>query len=1050
MRRLSVYRVWLLVIMGAFGLSISLVPPAAAVDDQPEAAEPSSDSVDRIDFVKDVQPLLRQRCFSCHGAEESESGLRLDQQKRAFEGGDNGRMIVPGKPLESRLLRIVAGQDDEIGAMPPEGEGTPLSAGEIAILRAWIAQGAVWPIEADSADRTSHWSFQPIKRPPPPTVKDMTWGNSTIDAFIMKRLEAEGISPSPPAPRATLIRRLYFDLVGLPPAPEEVNAFLNDQRPDAYRQLVERVLASPHYGERWGRHWLDLARYADSDGYEKDRPRPHAWRYRNWVIDALNADMPFDRFSLLQLAGDMVPNASIEDRVASGFHRNTLHNTEGGTDKEEDRVKKTVDRTNTMGTIWLGLTVGCAQCHSHKYDPFTQREYYQLYSFFNSINEIDIDAPLPLELAKYERAKAAYDTAHRSLTEKVAAYIEHQLPTAQTAWEATSPQSTVVWRPVDSTSAVSKHGAELKKQDDLSLLAVGPNQVADVYTIQATVASAELVTGIRLEVLPHKSLVKNGPGRAENGNFVLTTFRLLALPGNADESQTPANVPLHAAKTDFAQKEWPIAAALNDNPDDGWAVSPQIGKRHVATFELQQPMQFEPGTQLSFVLDQKYTGNSHNLGRFRISITTAPSPHSLEGFPSNIADILALVPAERTVEQAKQVTIYFKTVDPKLAKLDAQVEKHAKQAPKKSGVKAQTVVQTSTARQANIHIRGDFLNKGEAVKSLPPSVLHPFRPRAELPDRLDLAEWLFARENPLMARVTVNRIWQRIFGQGIVETVDDFGTQSDPPSHPELLDWLASEFHRQQFSIKQLQRTIVLSNTYRQSSASRDDLLETDPENRLLARQMRRRVEAEVIRDVALDVGGLLVAKLGGPSVRPPQPTEYSGLTYANSAKWKVSQGGDAYRRGLYTFFQRTSPYPMLITFDSPDSTECCAERVLSNTPLQALTLWNDPAFFECAQGLGRRILAESAEFGADDAGLRRRAILAFQLCFARQPSEEELSDIVDLYRDQFRLLNEEPPAAKLVVGKTKLPVNASVNELAAWIIVGRTLMNLDEFITKE
>lgn len=1050
MARFSATRACLLAMAGVIGLYGWLASAAGAQEVKLPASARPADAVGKVDFVKDVQPLFRTRCFSCHGPEKSESGLRLDQKKLALDGGDTGRVFVPGRSSESRLLRIVAGQDDEVGVMPPEGEGTPLTADEIAVLRAWIDQGAVWPDGADAPDRSSHWSFQPIQRPTRPAVRDGAWVESAIDAFILARLEADGISPSPPAPRATLIRRLYIDLLGLPPTPAEVNAFLQDQRPNAYRQLVERVFASPHYGERWGRHWLDLARYADSDGYEKDRPRPHAWRYRNWVIEALNADIPFDRFSRLQLAGDMVTDASVEDRVASGFHRNTLHNTEGGTDQEEDRVKKTVDRTNTLGTIWLGMTVGCAQCHSHKYDPLTQREYYQLYSFFNSIDEVDIDAPLPLELADYEQAQAAYDVVHQPLTDRVAAYIKDQLPAAQAAWEATMPQSTAVWRPVDPISAVSQHGAELRKQDDLSLLATGTNQVGDVYTVQAVVAPGELVTGVRLEVLPDKSLVKNGPGRADNGNFVLTTFRLLAEPVDAADAQAAVNVPLHAAQADFAQTDWPIAAALNDNPEDGWAVSPEVGKRHVATFELKQPVQFTPGTRFTFVLDQNYTGNSHNLGRFRLSLTTARPPHSLEGFPSDVADLLAIAPGQRTAEQAGRVTTYFQTVDPELARLNAEVARHARQAPKKSDIKAQAIVQTSTARQANIHIRGDFLQKGEPVKPLSPSILHPVHPRGETPDRLDLADWLFEEDNPLMARVTVNRIWQRIFGIGIVETVDDFGLQGDPPSHPELLDWLASEFHRQQFSLKQIQRTIVLSNTYRQSSATRGDLLEVDPENRLLARQARRRVEAEVIRDMALEVSGLLVERLGGPSVRPPQPTEYSGLTYANSAKWAVSKGGDAYRRGIYTFFQRTSPYPMLMTFDSPDSTECCAERSLSNTPLQALTLWNDPAFFECAQGLGRRLLSESADVGDDDTGLRSRAALAIQLCLARQPGDEELQDVIELYRDQRTLLEADEAAAKSVVGKTKIPAGTSAGELAAWIIVGRTLMNLDEFITKE
>ncbi len=1015
------------------------------------SAGAAADEIQSIDFVKDVQPLLRTRCVSCHGPELSESGLRLDQKKRAFEGGDNGRIVVPGEPGKSRLLTIVSGDDDEIGLMPPDGEGTPLSAEEIGLLRTWIRQGANWPADAEPAAQVSHWAFQPVQRPSLPPVADPGWIESPIDAFVLAKLEDEGIAPSPPAPRATLIRRLFFDLLGLPPTPAQVDTYLNDQRPGAYRRLVERVLASPHYGERWGRHWLDLARYADSDGYEKDRPRPHAWRYRNWVINALNADMPYDRFSALQLAGDMVPDASIEDRVASGFHRNTLHNTEGGTDKEEDRVKKTVDRTNTMGTIWLGMTVGCAQCHSHKYDPLTQREYYQLYSFFNSIDEVDISAPLPLEQAQYEIAKAAYDEAHRPLTEKVNKYVQERLPQAQAAWEASSPQSSVVWRPLDPSNAVSRHGAELQKQDDLSLLAKGTNEVADVYTVDLLVESSQPLTGLRLEVLPDESLPKKGPGRADNGNFVLTSFRLLAAPAAAaDDQSKPVEIPLQTAQADFAQNDWPVAAAINDNAEDGWAVSPQIGKRHVATFELVEPLPATEATRLTVVLDQHYAGGSHNLGRFRLSYTTTPGPHTLEGFPSQIADLLAMDLAERTPEQAKQVTDYFRTIDPELATLQKAVANHARQAPKASTVRAQAVVQTATPRDTRIHIRGDFLNKGEPVETRPPSVLHELQPRAERIDRLDLAGWLFADENPLMARVTVNRIWQRLFGTGIVETVDDFGTQSDPPSHPQLLDWLAGEFHRQGFHLKQIQRTIVLSNTYRQSSATRPELADRDPENRLLARQSRRRVEAEVIRDMALHVSGLLVNTLGGPSVRPPQPTEYSGLTYANSAKWSVSKGGDAYRRGLYTFFQRTSPYPMLMTFDSPDSTACCAERSLSNTPLQALTLWNDPVFFECAQSFGRRILVETAGCRDDDGGLRERARRAVKLSLGREASDGELQDVVALYQDQHRLLLADPAAAKSLIGKTKVPTDATVTELAAWTIVGRTLMNLDEFITKE
>ncbi|MEO8496537.1 MAG: DUF1549 domain-containing protein, partial [Planctomycetota bacterium] len=409
----------------------------------------------QVDFAADIQPILRKTCYSCHGPQEQEAGLRLDLKARALEGGDNGKSIIPGDSANSRLITLVSGLDEDAGIMPPEGEGTPLTLEQIALLRAWIDQGASWPDNAGVGTTTSnHWSFQPIVHPPLPTPKDLAWVRNPIDAFILRRLEAEGIRPSDEASRETLMRRVYLDLLGLPPTPQELNSFLDDSRPDAYERLVERVLSSPHYGERWGRHWLDLARYADSDGYEKDLARPHAWRYRNWVIDAVNADLPYDQFSIEQIAGDMLPDATLEQRVASGFHRNTLHNTEGGADQEEDRVKKTVDRTNTVGAIWLGLTVGCAQCHSHKYDPLTQREYYQLYAFFNDINESDIDAPLPADQERVRLAKMAYDAEHAKLTAAVKDYETNQLGSAQVEWEKTALDKAVVWQAIEPIAVV--------------------------------------------------------------------------------------------------------------------------------------------------------------------------------------------------------------------------------------------------------------------------------------------------------------------------------------------------------------------------------------------------------------------------------------------------------------------------------------------------------------------------------------------------------------------------------------------------------------------
>jgi hypothetical protein len=991
-----------------------------------------------IDFVKQVQPMLRKHCYSCHGAEMQEGGLRLDNGRRAREGGDNGVVIVAKKPRESKLLTLVAGLDEELGLMPPEGEGAPLTAEQVGVLRAWIEQGAAWPAAADGKLASSHWSFQPIVRPPVPAVKNKTWALNPIDAFILRKLEAEGVAPSPAASREMLIRRLFLDVLGVAPSVKQLREFLNDKSPHAYERLVDRVLESPHYGERWGRHWLDLARYADSDGYEKDRPRPHAWRYRQWVIDALNADMPFDQFSIEQIAGDIGPDAALEMRVATGFHRNTLHNTEGGTDKEEDRVKKTVDRTNTIGSIWLGLTIGCAQCHSHKYDPISQREYYQFYSFFNNIDEVDISAPLPAEAAKYQKAKQAFDKAQAALDEQVEKYRRDLLPAAAAKWAATGGYQPTVWIALTASEVKSRHGATLTVQDDKSILATGENKLSDAYTIVADLPTSA-VSAIRLEVLTDKSLVKNGPGRANNGNFVLTTFTARILPAEGE----PIDLKFTTAAADFSQKEWEVGKAISGDGKDGWAVSPQIGKPHTAMFVVEKPVAAS-NARLEIVLDQNYfQAEPHNIGRFRLSVTPSGKP-DLQGVDQALAAALEVEETKRNEAQKKLINDFYAGRDPELLKLQKVAADHAKQAPKESGVKAQSVSERA-ARETRIHLRGDFLNKGDLVNINTPVVLPRIQPRDKRLDRLDFAQWLFSKEHPLTARVTVNRIWQRYFGVGLTARGDDFGSQGESPSHPELLDFVASEFRDGGWKLKSLHKLILTSATYRQSSAYRSELVDRDPNNRWLARQIRRRVEAEIVRDLALSVSGLLDPKVGGPSVRPPQPAEYSNLTYANSAKWAVSKGGDRYRRGLYTFFQRTSPYPMLMTFDSPDSNECTAQRSTSNTPLQALTLWNDPVFFECAQVLGRRILIEGPREGVSE-----RVDFAFQLALARSPSADESGFLAAVYDGQKKLAGADPEGAKRMIGERPLPTGADVVETAAWVMVGRVLINLDEFVTKE
>jgi len=1000
----------------------------------------------QIDFEKDVQPLFRRACYSCHSADEQEGGLRLDNRARAYDGGDAGKAILKGKSAESLLIQLVAGLNEDLGTMPPDGAGTPLSAEEVGILRAWIDQGAAWPDNADTKIVSNHWSFQPILIPELPAVKNKRWVKNDIDPFVLSQLESKGIMPSPQASRSVLIRRLYLDLLGLLPSPEETVEFLSDQRPDAYQHLVERVLKSPHYGERWGRHWLDLARYADSDGYEKDRARPHAWRYRHWVIDALNADMPFDQFSTFQIAGDMLATPSIDSRVASGFHRNTLHNTEGGTDQEEDRVKKTVDRTNTFGTIWLGLTVGCAQCHTHKYDPISHREYYALYGFFNNINEQDIDAPTAADQAAYETAKKTFDDAHAPLLAAVNAYRSEKLPAAFAQWETDAARDIYSWESVTPSYLESTKGAEMVADASAAVLVTGANEISDKYLVHFK--HTGVLSGIRLEVLPHDALVAKGPGRAENGNFVLTTLSVHIKPAGEGAETRP--VKISRAVADFSQNEWEITKAINDDVNDGWAVSPEFGKRHVAAFQFEAPVEVAETDEVVVTLDQHYENSSaHNIGHFRISKASFAGELALEGTDKAVVDALAVAAAERNDEQKKKLLEFYSAIDPELRKLNMAVSEHAKKAPSMPGTKAQSVVETNV-RPLNIHIRGNFLTKGDDVKTSGPEFLPVVSKRGDQLDRLDLAKWTFSEENPLTARVTVNRLWFRYFGRGLVETIDDFGSQGELPSHPLLLDYLANQFRQNGWSLKHIHRLIVNSATYQQQSAVRRELKEIDPQNTLLARQSRHRVEAEVIRDLALDASGLLSRKVGGPSVRPPQPTEYSTLTYANSAKWSESSGEDRYRRGLYTFFQRTSPYPMLMTFDAPDSNVCAAQRSLSNTPLQALTLWNDRVFMECARNLGAK-LAAANENTSGSADLQSHRIQqAFLTCLSRYATDDEAHSVDSFYKNQVELLSVNDEAVAAINSNLEVPVGVRAVDLAAWVATARVLLNLDEFITRE
>ena len=796
--------------------------------------------------------------------------------------------------------------------MPPEGDA--LKPAQIELLRRWIEQGG---------DFTEHWAYQPIENPPRPQLKNKDWVRNPIDEFVLARLEKLKIEPSPEAPKATLIKRLYYDLIGLPPTPDEVDAFVNDQAPDAYEALVDRILQSKHFGERWGRHWLDKARYADSDGYEKDRPRPNAWRYRDWVINAINEDMPFDQFTIEQLAGDLLPNANKNQLLATAFHRQTLTNTEGGTDKEQFRVEATFDRTETTAAIWMGLTMTCARCHSHKYDRISQTEYYQLYGFFNSANESNYSfADDDAVFEKYQKDKADHQTR---LAELKASFEKAKTEIQPMALEWEQAQRTLIaesqpikFHQVQVHSAQSESGAQLVEQTEGALLVIDNVPDTDKYTVIVRANESKL-TGLKLEVLTDDSLPNKGPGRAPNGNFVLSELK--AELSDTETFENPTPIKLVSAQADFAQSKFPPEAVLTPKKGSGWAVAPKIGQNHQMTLLTEKPIAIKNGQLLRITLDQSY-GGSHVIGKFRLSAITGFDP--LKGLPKAVTDALKIPKEKQTAKHQQAIVDHVASITPKTKKLAAELATLQKNAPKDPRIPVR--VMTRANRKTQLLHRGDFLQPKDEVelgildvtkKTLPISS----RDENQGLDRLDLARWLVHENHPLTSRVVVNHAWSHLFGTGIVKTLNDFGVRGERPTHPQLLDWLAYNFPRDMnWSRKELIRTIVTSATYRQSSNHRPDLISIDPTNQLLARQNRVRVEAEIVRDLYLANSGLISLKIGGPSVFPPLPPGVAELSYANSFRWKTSKGDNKYRRGMYTFFKRTAPHPNLIGFDCPDS----------------------------------------------------------------------------------------------------------------------------------
>lgn len=1012
-------------------------------------------AADAPDFSRDVRPILSNYCFKCHGPDDKarKARLRLDVRESAVGEAESGEhAIVPGKVADSALItRIFSNDPDEV--MPPPSMRKQLTPEQRRILERWVASGAEYQ---------AHWAFVAPKQAAVPAVADWQgaaggysdWAANPIDGFILKKLGEAGLMPSREAAPETLIRRMTLDLIGLPPTPGEVDVFVaeyqslvtNHQSTGiAVGKLAERLLASPYYGERWARQWLDLARYADSNGYEKDRAR-NIWPWRDWVVKALNADQPFDQFTIEQIAGDLLPNARREQIVATGFHRNTMLNEEGGIDPLEFRFAAMVDRVATTGATWLGLTLGCAQCHTHKYDPIPHREYYQLMAFLDNADEIDLDLP-PADAAQQlaeRKARAAKllaelpdqwpveDPKTRWETPKpldvTTAERRHELAERKfNEWLARERERSVRWTPLTPASAQSNLPL-LTVQPDASVFASGDISKSDTYDLSFA-NPPRAITAIRLEVLPDERLPAHGPGmcfyEGPKGDFFMGEFQV-----SADGRPVRfARASQSYAKNNFGSNPASAMAATDGDPQTGWSCAGGMGEAHEAVFVLEKPIE-------AARLDVKMLFGRHyacSLGRFRISVTSDPHGAEARETSDKIEALLLIPEAQLTAAQRAELREHFLLTAPELAAAAKQIVELRKP-PAWDTTLVMRERPANNPRRTTIHHRGEYTQPADPVQPAVLSFLNPL-PAGAKPDRLGFARWLVSPDNPLTARVVVNRAWAAFFGRGLVRTADDFGFQGDAPTHPGLLDWLAVEFMKQGWSMKKLHRLIVTSAAYRQASSVTPEHLARDPENKLLARFPRKRLDAEIVRDSLLRASGLLSLKMGGPPVRPPQVEGVSEVAYG-SPRWDASAGDDRYRRSLYTFVKRTAPFAFYNTFDGPTGEQCIAHRDVSNTPLQALTLLNDIVIVEAAQALGKTLATRG---GTDDDRLAE----ACRRLLSRAPRAGELPrlrDFVNAQRQRFTTGELDPRA---FAGPD------ADAERAAWTALVRALFNLDETVTK-
>ena len=1129
----------------------------------------------KIDFNRDIKPILSNNCFFCHGPDANErkggkEGLRLDTEEGALADQDGSFAIVKGQPDKSELVRRVSSTDPDV-MMPPKTTGKKLSEREVALLKEWVKQGGNY---------ARHWSYAKPVRPAVPSVKEAAWVKNDIDRFILSRLEREGLKPLAEADRHSLIRRVSLDLTGLPPTWAEVEAFVNDKDANAYEKVVDRLLKSSAYGEHFGHMWLDLARYADSAGYADD-PSRTIWAFRDYVIKSLNANKPFDQFTIEQIAGDLLPEPTDDQIIATAFHRNTLTNSEGGTNDEEFRNVAIVDRVNTTMAVWMGTTMACAQCHTHKFDPISQEEYFRFFAFFNNTDDADRrdESPLLMRFTESQLLqKSQLEVEVASLDKKLATPTP-ELAAGQTKWEQSFPLD-LQWQTTKPAVAVSTGGSVLTIGDDSSIKAAAAEKTAK-YTIDIPLNAAEKtnVNALRLEALPDDSLPGKGPGFA-GGNFVVSkvtatvqppegsrlTGRFvrvehlgksaylhlaevqvfsgaenvarqgeakqvstdfdgppqLAIDGNTDgnyaaksvshtgmadnpwwEVDLKADQPLDrivvwnrtdagtearlnnwrvsvlnanrdvvwefkstdlikpsrelslsgvrdvkfiAAFADYEQPTFEAKNVIDGKPNSGWAVGGALGQPHTLTTIAAAPVEAPAGSKLVVTIDQSSNLESHVLGKFRLSWTNDTRVAEFAKTPAAILAILTTKPEARTDAQKQELAKHYVSIAPEL-KADrdrlAAVNKQLTDLKPAMTVPIMKELAENQRRKTQLQHRGNFEDLGQDVTEGTPAAFPPLPEGAPL-NRLTLAKWLIDSNNPLTARVIANRFWEQVFGVGIVSTSEEFGSQGDQPFHPELLDWLAVELVDGGWDMKRFVKLLVMSSAYRQSSKVTPEMYERDPDNRLLARGPRFRLSAEMIRDQALAISGLLSPKMYGPSAKPPQPTGGLSAAFGSSTDWTTSAGEDKFRRGLYTEWRRSNPYPSMSTFDAPNREVCTVRRSRTNTPLQALVTLNDPVYVEAAQALARR----NATSGPT---ARDKALFAFRQVTSRNPTDDELNRLEKLYTSSREQLQKQPDHAMKLATEPlgPAPKDADIPELAAWTLVSNVLLNLDEMLMK-